>query len=316
MKHKEISLHYVPCNLCGSEKYEILFSRKDLNTQIPGTFTVVCCKECGLVFQNPRPTRDSIKKDIYPDEYDQYLETTKHSRLIDWFQNYGFRKRLRFIKQYKKSGNLIDVGCASGDFLKFVQSHSDWRIFGVEPVTTAANLAHEKLGIEIYNTDLTEANLSNHFFDVVTFWHVFEHLEDPRMTLSEVHRILKDDGLLVITVPIMNCLDHHLFKEYWIGFELPRHFYFFTKESLAEYLQKAGFKILNMRCLYGSHAMTITSLKFWLLGKVKINKNLIKIIITILMSYPIRILLSPIFFILDKFQLSTPMTIIAKKCRN
>lgn len=316
MPNKTISLEKTSCAFCDSNDFDILFFRKDLNTNLPGDFRVVKCKNCGLVYLNPRPTQKSIQQDIYPEEYDQYLEVKSKHPLQNWFQNYGFLKRYKYISKFKPGGKLLDVGCATGDFLSFMQKQPNWEVAGVEPILEAAELCRKRTDAEVYNGFLADSNFSDSSFDVVTFWHVFEHLEDPINALAKVHRILKKDGLVIITIPVINSIDHKLFGKYWIGFELPRHLFFFSKENLSNIFKKTGFALQESKCLYGSHAMTMTSLKFWLRSKKFFSNKFIEIVIKIMMSYPIRISLFPIFFFLDKFKKSTPMTFTAKKCGN
>src|SRR5450830_1636788 len=111
----EIEFERVPCNLCGSTEFEPYLERGDLNTSLPGTFTMVRCRKCGLVCQNPRPAPQSFEM-IYPPEYDQYtpgLEQEKALRRVD--RRYGLRKRVNLVLGYKKTGALCDIGCATGD---------------------------------------------------------------------------------------------------------------------------------------------------------------------------------------------------------
>ena len=304
------------CDFCGSSNYEVLFKRKDLNTDLPGLFTVVKCRECDLLYLNPMPTRKSILEDIYPDEYDQYhFETSKHP-VQDILQNYGFSKRMRYISKFKKSGRLLDVGCATGDFLKYIQNHlSPWEIAGLEPVSEAANISSEKLGIPIEKGLLSDSQFDADSFDVITFWHVFEHLEDPMKSLIETHRLLNNDGIVVITLPITDSLDHKVYKKFWIGYELPRHLYFYSKVKMIDYLEKAGFRIIDIRNLYGSHAMTMTSIKFLLRGKFNLSPTKAEKVFNILMSPISRIILLPFFSILNFLKLSTPMTFVAQKIK-
>ena len=320
---QESNIHDTPyelqikaCDFCGSSDYDILFERKDLNTNLPGLFTIVKCRNCGLLFLNPMPSRKSILEDIYPDEYDQYhFETTNHP-IRDSLQNYGFRKRMRYISKFKKSGRLLDVGCATGDFLKYTQDHLHaWEIAGLEPVSEAANIASERLGIQIEKGFLSTSQFDADSFDVITFWHVFEHLEDPMKSLIETHRLLKDDGIVVITLPITDSLDHKIYKKFWIGYELPRHLYFYSKAKLVEYLEKVGFQLIDFRNLYGSHAMTMTSIKFLLRGKFNLSPTKAEKVFNILMSPISRVFFLPFFTILDFLKLSTPMTFVAQKIK-
>jgi 2-polyprenyl-3-methyl-5-hydroxy-6-metoxy-1,4-benzoquinol methylase len=316
MKSEFLSLEEILCPLCSSGEFSVRFSREDLNTMVPGSFTVVRCKKCNHMYLNPRPTINSIKNDIYTEEYDQYQKADKKFSIQNTLQNYGFHKRYKIISKYAASGKILDVGCASGEFLKYMLNFPQWNLVGLEPIAQAANLAREQLDIEIINNTLTEHVFSEDEYDVVTFWHVFEHVEDPINILTIVNKILRDEGIIVITLPILNSIDHRLFGKYWIGFELPRHLHFFTHEKMVEILNNTGFEFIESRCVYGSHAMTMTSLKFWIRSRKIFSEKFLNVFMKILMSFPIRILLAPIYLLFDRLKLSTPITFVAKKCAN
>jgi 2-polyprenyl-3-methyl-5-hydroxy-6-metoxy-1,4-benzoquinol methylase len=313
MMSELLSLELISCPICNSDEYFVEFSREDLNSFIPGCFRVVRCKSCDHMFLNPRPTTHGIKNQLYTDDYDQYRERSTKFKLQYILQSYGFHKRYKLISRYITSGRILDIGCASGDFLEYMLRFPEWDLVGLEPIAKAANLAREHLNLEIINNTLTDHTFGEEKFDVVTFWHVFEHVEDPFTTLTVVNEILHRDGIVVITLPILKSIDHRIFGKYWIGFELPRHFHFFSKEKILELLTLTGFEFLESRCLYGSHAMSMTSLKFWMRSKKIFSENFISNLMKILMSFPIRIILAPVYVLMDKFQLSTPVTFVAKR---
>jgi 2-polyprenyl-3-methyl-5-hydroxy-6-metoxy-1,4-benzoquinol methylase len=313
MKPEFFSLEEILCPLCSSDEFSVEFSREDLNLMVPGSFTVVSCNNCKHMFLNPRPTTHSIKNHLYTENYDQYRDRGTKFSILNILQSYGFHKRYRLIAKYISSGRILDIGCASGDFLEYMLQFPEWDLVGLEPITQAANLAREHLNVKIINNTLTDHTFGDEKFDVVTFWHVFEHVEDPITTLTVVNEILHGDGIVVITLPILKSIDHWIFGKYWIGFELPRHLHFFSKEKMLELLTLTGFEFLESRCLYGSHAMSMTSLKFWMRSKKIFSENFLSGFMKILMSLPVRILLAPVYVLIDRFQLSTPVTFVAKR---
>lgn len=314
MKAKTIYLENIDCPLCNSDDFNVEFDREDLNAKIPGRYCVVRCNVCDHMFLNPRPTTYSIKNQLYTDDYDQYQSGNSKLGLKNLLQSYGLHKRYKLITKHVSSGRILDVGCASGEFLKYMKKFSEWSLVGLEPISQAANISRDKLDIEIINNTLDEHNFNEEKFDVVTFWHVFEHVEDPIKTLHIVEKILNHEGIIVLTLPIMNSIDHWIFGKYWIGFELPRHLHFFSKEKMLELLSCSGYEFLESRCFYGSHAMTMTSLKFWLRSRNSIPDKVINGLFNLLMSIPVRLLLAPFYLLFDSLQISTPVTFVAKKC--
>lgn len=231
-------MKHVKCDLCGADDTSLLLKAKDINQAKRGLFNVVRCKKCGLVYVNPRPTKREIGK-FYPKTY--YVGPSDAERGIDKFQ-YG---RMKKIKKFKKTGRILDVGCGPGYFLA-VAKKNGWKTQGVEVSKIAAGYAKKKFGINVFAGELLDAGYPNEYFDVVTLWHVLAHLPNPSETLTEANRVLKKDGLLVLTVPNITGFQAKVFKEYWFHLDVPRHLYFFGSGVLRQMLRKSGFRAQKM----------------------------------------------------------------------
>lgn len=304
----KLELENVDCNLCGSNNYDVFLCREDLNTFLQGDFRLVRCNKCGLVYQNPRPSLNSWDV-IYPEDYDQYTVNSHIEYSRNFLYRYGFRKRILAIEKFKKGGNLCDVGCATGDFLREINMYSNWQGYGIEPNNFASDLAR-KAGLTIHTGTLLDQPFPDINFDVITLWNVIEHLPNPLETLQYAYNRLNPGGILVFTTPNLDSFDAHFFGKYWIGYELPRHFYVFSTQILIKYLRETNFKLVGTKCLYGEHAAAMSSVRFWLRAKYpSLSKSFHKV----LFMFPIRILLAPIFFVLDKLKKSSPITIFAQK---
>ena len=296
------------CNLCGCKENDFFLKRGDLYTTLPGLFTLVRCKNCGLVYENPRPSHDSWDL-IYPATYGQYNPSLhKEKSLAKFMRKYGLKKRANFVKKYKPTGKLLDVGCATGDFLEEMQQQTGWDVFGIEPHTEASQYARS-IGLNVQTGTLDDLQTSESKYDLITMWHVVEHLYDPKASLKIIHQLLKPNGIVILTTPNLNSLDAHLFGQYWTGFELPRHFYVFSKQTILELFRQTGFVLFDARCFYGTHAAFMSSIKFFLKGTEHSNKLLEKF----LLSFPFRLVMSPIFYIFDRLSLSSPLTYIGIK---
>ena len=150
------------------------------------------------------------------------------------------------------------------------------------------------------------------FFDVVTLWNVFEHLLDPRESLREIHRILKGNGLLIMNTPNLDSFDAKLFGRYWIGFELPRHLYIFSENTLTRLLADTGFRMVKRRCLYGSHAALASSFRFWVRANLD-SPTLRRMMEELLFLRIVRLLAVPYFFTMDRLLKSTAVTVFCEK---
>ena len=304
-----IKYESVSCNLCGSENYEQFLERGDLSTGIPGMFNLVKCKDCGLVYQCPRPSLESWDA-IYPEEYDQYaFDNNQSQNGATILKNYGVHKRVRLLSKFSKGGKVCDIGCSTGDFLFELRNSSQWECYGVEPKKAAAEAA-KKRGLNVVHGMFDEDIFPGVQFDVITLWNVIEHLYNPVETLNIIHNRLKLGGTLIFNTPNLDSLDAKIFKQYWIGFELPRHMYVFSEETISRLMQTTDFKIINNLCFYGQHAAAMSSVRFLLRSKLN---NRYKFIEDFLFSYPLKGLLAPIFYVQDKMKKSSQVTIVAKK---
>jgi 2-polyprenyl-3-methyl-5-hydroxy-6-metoxy-1,4-benzoquinol methylase len=257
----------VSCNLCGSSDYRVLFKRRDLSLGLGEMFTIVQCQRCSLVYQNPRPSLEELFSEYYPPEkYDQYTPLVRGDRFAirRYIRTYGLRKRYRaVIEHHPEAGRVLDIGCSTGNFLDMMREHG-WNVQGVEPGFAAAAYANDQVGISVFNGTLEEAHFDPGTFDVITMWDVIEHLPDPAGSLQEVFRILKDDGLLVVATPQLDSIDAKLFGRFWIGYELPRHLTVFSRRTLSQMAEQAGFALVDRQCFFGSFFAFYSSVRFWL----------------------------------------------------
>ncbi|MBU0952732.1 MAG: class I SAM-dependent methyltransferase, partial [Elusimicrobia bacterium] len=165
-----------------------------------------------------------------------------------------------FVKRWEKiekpalaaKGKILDVGCGPGEFLSFAKKDG-WETFGTEISAFAAAHAAKKFGLNVFTGDLREAKFPDNNFDVVTIWHVLEHMPDPSAVLKEINRIIKPSGVLVIAVPNLNnyiyMLAYTVFKlkklKLFVMGEREIHVSFFTSKTLRNLLDKTGFKIIK-----------------------------------------------------------------------
>lgn len=262
-----IDLEYVNCILCGEDKTELLFTVRDEAYDFPGGFNVVKCCNCGLVYLNPRPTKDTIGN-YYPKGYG--TQASKLNRAL-WKLQYIwsrlFTRDLPSLNGIGK-GRVLDVGCGWSMFLKVWQDEG-WETYGVDIDPSIAKQARI-LGVNIFVGELYEANFQDGYFDVVVMNHSLEHMADPLAVLMEVRRVMKADGTLIIGVPNIGSRSAKIFGRYWTGIDAPRHFYCFTPHTLKLILEKAGFNIGPINYFYSSQ---IGSLNNYLRRRLGILDN-------------------------------------------
>ena len=153
--------------------------------------------------------------------------------------------RLMFLNDMKP-GKLLDVGCGTGIFLKRMHGLG-WSATGIDFDAKAIENSKKMYGesITFLNTDLTGAKFPDSSFDAVTMSHVIEHVPDPVALLTEVRRILKAGGRLVITTPNIRSFGHEKFQDCWVGLDSPRHLQVFSLPALQTCARKAGFDVMK-----------------------------------------------------------------------
>lgn len=229
------------CALCGSGRSEFVLSGPDRLLDLPGEYSFVRCIDCGLVRQDPRPP-DALEAH-YPESYPSYAGSVeaKGNLLRRLDRGYGQHKRAAIVQRFRGSGRLLDVGCATGDFLLEMRRRHGWDLTGVEPTDYACAYA-QGLGLDVVCGTLAQAAFDDASFDVVTMWNVLEHVSDPVAELRETWRVLRPNGILVFSVPVWESRLRRWFGPYWVEWDLPRHMHIFSSWTAQRLLGMTGFQ--------------------------------------------------------------------------
>lgn len=150
------------------------------------------------------------------------------------------RKRQLIERLHKGPGTLLDMGAGTGDFL-YVCQKKGWKVTGIEPNENARKRSEEK-GIPLHK-DTTA--LKNETFDIITLWHVLEHLPDLKTQIKELKKLLSANGTLVIAVPNFKSYDAKHYKEFWAAYDVPRHIWHFSKKSLHRIFEEENMKVVQ-----------------------------------------------------------------------
>jgi 2-polyprenyl-3-methyl-5-hydroxy-6-metoxy-1,4-benzoquinol methylase len=314
MEISQLQWEKVPCDWCGTAGGEKVFSGPDRLLHLPGEFHLVRCPNCGIIRQNPRLQWESLK-DYYPEDYDSYapLLRDEPSRLKRLDRRYGIWKRLRLVERHQRSGRLLDIGAGTGIFLEEVIRSGRWQAEGVEPTQRAAQYAQDALQVPIHQGLFSDIPLEEAAYDTITLWHVLEHVPHPIEDLRYAHKLLKPGGYLVFAIPNAESLDARVFGPYWLGWDLPRHLYILPQASLEAILPEMGYQIVDRRCFATTYAAIRHDLDFWSQTWEINHPTLRRLLLGIYNATPIRLGLSPFYWILDRLKLSPIITIIAKK---
>ncbi len=238
------------CDLCGSHEAQLLYTGRDRLSSSPDSelYSVIRCEACGLIRLAPQPSPDKLEE-LYPETYSPFSPslTPNPSRLLLNLRAITNERRHRRVTRYKRGESLLDVGCGTGDFLNKMRSSGNWTTRGLEVNERAAAYARSERGLDVFTGDLANFPGQELTFDVITLWDVLEHLPHPSNYLAKVHRLLKRDGLLILTVPNIGGVEHQVFRQNWFPLEIPRHFYHLTMRTLTALLEKEGFQLVTLR---------------------------------------------------------------------
>lgn len=249
----------VVCDLCGSSETIPYLQQADrFGDQV---FSLCICTQCGLIYLNPRPTSDEIGN-YYPDDYEAFYVLDNVSPNQRWHLLRSLNSQLDFVETHMPSrGRLLDIGCATGTFLHIAQTRG-WTVTGIETHPQAAEFARQQYGIEISTGTLETVanNLPDNSFDAITLWDVLEHLPSPRTAMQYIHRLLTPDGVVIFSIPNLHSFDRYLFGSAWIGWDMPRHFTLFTRQTLNTLLNLTGFTETDAKCITGGKGTFFLSL--------------------------------------------------------
>ncbi len=306
------SWEFVACLLCGRDDPMNVLEGPDRLHNLPGRFRLVRCRHCGLIYQNPRPTPAALAG-YYPDDYPPHAVGTDQTSWGRLDVRLAYTKRIRAIRRFLASGRLLDVGCGTGGFLR-AMAQAGWEVWGLEPSPRAAEVAGKISGAPVLVARLEEADLPTGFFDVITLWDVVEHLHDPRAGLEQVGRALRPGGLLVVSTPDFDSPDRRLFGKYWFGYDLPRHLYIFTEETVSALLTGTGFQVVEVRHFTAHYQVLVGSIRH--LVAAKAGNRMAQIVSHLVYAPPVRLVTYPVVRALVAANVGPVMTVFARKAQD
>jgi len=311
----------IRCPICNQNKFKHILTSKDNINHIKGNFNIVKCINCSLILTNPRPSLKEIKK-YYPDNYQPYKTTfSKTAKIIflknkfNFFFNIINPKSTLDLNPKQKKANILEIGCGAGNFL-YEQKilHPKWKIIGTDINQKSIDTLN-KNKIRAFVSDLTILPVKSKSIDVVYGWMIIEHIHNLNQAISEVHRVLKDNGKFSFSIPNINCWEYKFFNKNWYGLQLPTHLYHFNQNTITKLLKKNGFEMKKI--IYQK-----TFANVFLSIKIVINNNrLPKFLKTFLSSIfnwnnVYYFLTLPIAMLLSTLKQSGRITIIAQKIWN
>lgn len=257
------------CPVCNRPNPQIAIESLDFSlTQ--KSFSIFHCSNCSVRFTSPQPSQDEIG------EYYKFIEYISHSDVKEgWMNRLYHLIRSKTLAQKSNwiqslftghKGHLLDIGAGTGAFANAMQQKA-WRVTGLEPDAATRDKAFDNYKLNLQSTD-TIFDLPENEYEVITMWHVLEHVHDLKPYLNQCFKSLKQNGRLIIAVPNYTSIDAKYYKKYWAAYDLPRHLYHFSPKSIDSLLNEIGFEIVSLKPMwYDSFYVSLLSEQYKKSGK-------------------------------------------------
>ncbi len=227
------------------------------------TFQIDANESESILVTNPRPSLEDLGRYYESDEYISHTDSSKGfvDRIYQVVKKYALGQKRKLASRHIPAKSLLDIGCGTGDFLLELKSHG-WAVNGMEPNDGARAKAENKLNTSLYsNPDLSD--IANESWDGLSMWHVLEHVPDPKETVTQLHRILKKEGIAIIAVPNYKSWDAKHYKEYWAAYDVPRHLFHFSQTGMKSLFEENGFSHIETKpMVFDAYYVSLLSEKY------------------------------------------------------
>lgn len=223
------------CRICGNTNLIFLFSTPGRDVPVKEKFYLFKCGNCGIISTYGEYSTITAYNSLYFQEYYGSYPTFLRN-FINIFNNFFLTNRAQKVMKLISSGIVLDYGCGNGEFLRKLREYG-WEVHGVEP-----NISFNSPDIK---KSLDELN-SNKQYDLITLWHVFEHLSKPVFEIKQLRKGLKDSGRLFLSLPNFDSWEFKIGKRKWFHLDVPRHTYHYTPKSITNLLKQCGFSVMKI----------------------------------------------------------------------
>jgi len=225
------------------------------------TFKLLLDSELQLLKTHPQPSLENLPKYYESDDYISHTDGKRSlfEKVYHFIKRKAIRDKVSLItKLQPQKGMLLDIGAGTGDFLQEA-NNQNWNCTGIEPSEKAKSIAITK-GVS-FAADLS--SLESHSFDVITMWHVLEHVPDLEQQIQELKRLLKPSGAIVIAVPNYKSFDAQHYGKFWAAYDVPRHLWHFSKIAIEKLFARENMKLIKiLPMVFDSFYVSLLSEKY------------------------------------------------------
>ena len=230
-------------------------------------FTLLLDENLEMLITSPQPKKEDLAGYYESEDYISHTDSNRSlfDKVYQKVKNYTIKQKLHLINSFQtKEKTILDIGCGTGDFLHFCQQNN-WNITGVEPNENARNLASEKLGLDNSISESVEILMKDQSkrFDVITMWHVLEHVPNLEEYISFLKQLLKQNGRLIIAVPNYKSYDAKHYGKFWAAYDVPRHLWHFSQKSIRQLFFKFDIElVVTLPMKFDSYYVSLLSEKY------------------------------------------------------
>lgn len=214
-------------------------------------FELIKNSEYGFLETTPQPSSNKLPEYYKSEDYISHTDSKRNlfEKVYHLVRSISLKKKLSLINSFaSEEKKLLDVGCGTGDFLE-IALQNNWHIFGIEPNEQARTIANKKTNNSVYKTEQL-LKFEENSFDVITLWHVLEHLPDLENQIQIFKKLIKTNGTLIIAVPNYKSFDAKHYKQFWAAYDVPRHLWHFNKRSISKLVSKQSFKVESVKPMW------------------------------------------------------------------
>jgi 2-polyprenyl-3-methyl-5-hydroxy-6-metoxy-1,4-benzoquinol methylase len=199
--------------------------------------------EYDLLITFPKPSLEKLPSYYESEDYISHTDGKRSlfERMYHLIKDIALKNKVKLINAQSKKGKLLDIGAGTGDFL-VVAKNDGWQTTGIEPSTKAKTIALNK-GVNFADN---LSDLKNHSFDVITMWHVLEHVPNLDEYILELKKLLKPTGTILIAVPNFKSFDANYYGKFWAAYDVPRHIWHFSKIAIGKLFAEKGMKLVEV----------------------------------------------------------------------
>jgi SAM-dependent methyltransferase len=237
------------CIVCNSKEVEPFLFCKD-HFVSKEEYEIYSCKTCGFKYTECIPEPEKMGAYYQSEEYISHSDTQKGvvNKLYHTVRDIMLNRKAKLISKLTPGKKLLDIGCGTGYF-PFYMKKQGYESFGMELDEKAREFAAENFGLDVQSPDTLLNEKHTGHYDIITLWHVLEHLHDPEKYLNWIKNSLQKDGVLLIALPNCSSYDAKKYKEFWAAYDVPRHLWHFEPSTFEKYITQFGFRLDSVKRL-------------------------------------------------------------------